>query len=105
MPDLRRREREWGFSFRRMNAIVLRHYYLLRSSWARVLELAYWPVINMTLWGFMTVFLVGQSSLFAQASGLLLAAILLWDVLFRSQLGSASPSSRKCGRAISATSS
>lgn len=80
-------EREWSFSFRRMNAIVLRHYYLLRSSWARVLELAYWPVINMTLWGFMTVFLVGQSSLFAQATGLLLAAILLWDVLFRSQLG------------------
>jgi len=80
-------EREWGFSFRRMNAIVLRHFYLLRSSWARVLELAYWPVINMTLWGFMTVFLVGQSSLFAQAAGLLLAAILLWDVLFRSQLG------------------
>jgi ABC-2 type transport system permease protein len=52
-----------------------------------VLELAYWPIINMTLWGFMTVFLVGQSSLFAQATGLLLAAILLWDVLFRSQLG------------------
>jgi ABC-2 type transport system permease protein len=80
-------EREWGFSFRRMGAIVLRHYYLMRSSWARVLELAYWPVINMVLWGFMTVFLVGQSSLFAQATGLLIAAILLWDVLFRSQLG------------------
>lgn len=94
MPDLvaerlidLRHEREWGFSFRRMNAIVLRHFYLLRSSWARVLELAYWPVINMVLWGFMTVYLVGQSSLFAQATGLLIAAILLWDVLFRSQLG------------------
>ena len=80
-------EREWGFSPRRVGAIVLRHYYLMRSSWARVLELAYWPVINMVLWGFMTVYLVGQSSLFAQATGLLLAAILLWDVLFRSQLG------------------
>jgi len=92
MPDaisqsLIAHEREWGFSFRRMGAIVLRHFYLLRSSWARVLELAYWPIINMVLWGFMTTFLVGQSSLFAQAGGLLLAAILLWDVLFRSQLG------------------
>ena len=82
-----RQEAEWGFSFRRVGAIVLRHYYLLRSSWARVLELAYWPIINMTLWGFMTVYLVGQSALFAQAAGLLIAAILLWDVLFRSQLG------------------
>lgn len=78
---------DWGFSWRRVSAIVLRHYYLMRSSWARVLELAYWPIINMTLWGFMTVYLVGQSSLFAQAGGLLLAAILLWDVLFRTQLG------------------
>lgn len=86
-PSVPMRGAERSFSFGRVGAIVLRHYYLMRSSWARVLELAYWPVINMTLWGFMTMYLVGQSSLFAQAGGLLLAAILLWDVLFRSQLG------------------
>ncbi len=80
-------EREWGFSFRRMGAIVLRHFYLLRSSWVRVLELAYWPVLNMTLWGFITLFLAQQTSLIGQATGLLLAAVLLWDVLLRSQLG------------------
>jgi ABC-2 type transport system permease protein len=78
---------EGWFSFGRVGAIVLRHLYLMRSSWARTLELAYWPVINMLLWGFMTIYLVGHSSLFAQATGLLMAAILLWDVLFRSQLG------------------
>lgn len=92
MPDTLARtafahEREWGFSFRRMGAIVLRHYYLLRSSWVRVLELAYWPVLNMTLWGFITLFLAQQTSLIGQATGLLLAAVLLWDVLLRSQLG------------------
>jgi ABC-2 type transport system permease protein len=73
--------------FRRVMAVVLRHVFLLRSSWPRILELSYWPIMQMLLWGFMTVYLAGQSSLIAQASGLLIAAVLLWDVLFRSQLG------------------
>jgi ABC-2 type transport system permease protein len=76
-----------GFSPRRVYAILLRHFYLLRSSWTRVLELAYWPVLNIVLWGFMTVYLADHSPLVAAAGGIFLAAILLWDVLFRSQLG------------------
>jgi len=35
----------------------------------------------------MTVFLVSHSTWVAQASGVLLSGVLLWDVLFRSQLG------------------
>ncbi len=75
------------FSPRRVLALVLRHLYLLRGSWPRVLELMYWPTVQMVLWGFITVFLAGHSSYVAQAPGLLLSAVLLWDVLFRSQLG------------------
>jgi ABC-2 type transport system permease protein len=41
----------------------------------------------MILWGFITVFLVNHSSWVAQASGVLLSGVLLWDVLFRGQLG------------------
>ena len=70
-----------------MAALVQRHAYLLRSSWPRVLELMYWPTVQMILWGFITVFLVEHSSWVAQASGVLISAVLLWDVLFRSQLG------------------
>ena len=72
---------------RRISALVLRHIYLLRSSWPRVLELMYWPTVQMILWGFITLFLVNHSSWVAQASGVLISAVLLWDVLFRSQLG------------------
>lgn len=72
---------------RRIAALVLRHLYLLRGSWPRVLELMYWPTVQMILWGFITVFLVRHSSWVAQASGVLISAVLLWDVLFRGQLG------------------
>ncbi|MFQ5757512.1 MAG: ABC transporter permease [Acidiferrobacterales bacterium] len=79
----------WSFSgsLRRILALVLRNLYLLRRSWPRVLELMYWPTVQMILWGFITLFLVGNSSWVAQASGVLISAVLLWDVLFRGQLG------------------
>jgi ABC-2 type transport system permease protein len=71
----------------RIGAIVLRHVYLMRTSWPRVFELMYWPTIQMVLWGFITRFFLEHSSYVAQAAGVLIAAVLLWDVLFRGQLG------------------
>jgi ABC-2 type transport system permease protein len=75
------------FSWRRVGALLLRHLYILRSSWPRLLELAYWPTVQMILWGFVTLFFLQNSSWVAQASGVLISAVLLWDVLFRSNLG------------------
>lgn len=76
-----------GASARRIAAMVLRHLYLLRSSWPRIFELMYWPTIQMILWGFITLFLATTSSYIAEAAGVLISAVLLWDVLFRGQLG------------------
>ena len=74
-------------SMDRITAMVLRYTYLLRGSWPRLLELAYWPTMQMIIWGFITQFFMGHSSWVAEAVGVLLAAVLLWDVVFRSQLG------------------
>jgi ABC-2 type transport system permease protein len=76
-----------GFSPGRVSAMLLRYLYLLRSSWPRALELVYWPAISMVLWGFTSKFLMTNSSYVARAGGVLLAAVMLWDVLFRGQLG------------------
>ena len=67
--------------------MLLRHLYVLRRSWPRILELAYWPTVQMVLWGFVTLFFVQHSSWVAQAAGVLVSAVLLWDILFRSNLG------------------
>jgi len=75
------------FSPGRVGAMLLRYLYLLRSSWPRTLELLYWPAIQMILWGFTSQFLMTNSSYVARAGGVLLAAVMLWDLLFRSQLG------------------
>lgn len=66
--------------------MVLRHVYLWRRSWVRVLETAYWPTMNMVLWGFIAKYFAGNSSVVAQVPGLLVTGLLLWEVLFRGQL-------------------
>ncbi|MEH6629212.1 MAG: ABC transporter permease [Halopseudomonas aestusnigri] len=74
-------------SLMRIHAVLLRHLYLMKASWPRVLEMMYWPSIQMVLWGFITQFLMTNSSYIAQATGVLISAVLLWDILFRGQLG------------------
>lgn len=84
-PD--RRPAAAPFSPRRVSALVLRYTYLLMGSWARVLELAYWPSLQIVLWGFISKHFAGQTSWVENTAGALLAAVLLWDILFRGQLG------------------
>jgi ABC-2 type transport system permease protein len=43
--------------------------------------------VQLILWGFITEFLLTNSSWLAQASGVLMAAVMLWDVMFRGHLG------------------
>jgi ABC-2 type transport system permease protein len=74
-------------SARRAQAMALRYAFILRASWPRILELAYWPLMQMVLWGFISEFLLTNSTWVARAAGVLIAAVLLWDVLFRGQLG------------------
>jgi ABC-2 type transport system permease protein len=78
-------------AWQRIGGMILRHVYVLRGSWPRVLELIYWPTMQMVLWGFITVFFREHSSWVAQAAGVLISAALLWDVLFRANLGIALP--------------
>jgi ABC-2 type transport system permease protein len=73
-------QRIWG--------LMYRHLALFRHSWPRLLELAYWPVLQMCIWGFTASFLASRSgSPAALAGGALLGGVLLWEVSLRSQMG------------------
>lgn len=71
----------------RIAAMVLRYFYLLRSSWPRVFELMYWPLVQMVMWGFLQTWLMQHRGVAATAGSTLIGAILLWDVLIRGQQG------------------
>jgi ABC-2 type transport system permease protein len=76
-----------GVALHRVNAMVLRYWYLLLSSWPRLLELIYWPVLQIITWGFLQSYISQNDSFFARAGGTLIGAVILWDILFRGQLG------------------
>ncbi len=75
------------FSINRVAAMVRRYWYLLRSSWPRILDLIYWPAVQMLMWGFLQLYISQNAGYFAQAGGVFIGAVLLWDILFRGQLG------------------
>jgi ABC-2 type transport system permease protein len=75
------------FSLNRVAAMVRRYWYLLRSSWPRILDLIYWPTVQMLMWGFLQLYVSQNAGFFARAGGVFIGSVLLWDILFRGQLG------------------
>src|SRR5437868_10451859 len=76
-----------GIALHRIGAMILRYWYLLLSSWPRLLELLYWPLLQVITWGFLQTYIAQNAGFFARAGGTLIGAVILWDILFRGQLG------------------
>lgn len=74
-------------NIQRTGAIVLRQFYLLRGSPARVLPLFAWVAIDMVLWGFITKYLNSVSGSGFNFVPTLLGAVLLWDFFIRVMQG------------------
>jgi len=75
-------------STRRVWGLVYRHLTLYRRSWPRLVEIAYWPTLQLLIWGFTaTFFSHAHGSPAAMAGGALIAGVLLWEITLRGQLG------------------
>src|SRR5436190_23010777 len=70
-------------NFGRTSAIVIRHFYLVIGSPARILPLFAWVAIDMVLWGFITKYLNAVSSAKFDFVPVFLGAVLLWDFFTR----------------------
>ena len=86
-PPYLRAQTTMAASAARIWGMVLRYWYVIRSSWPRTAELVYWPLVQMLMWGFLQSYLARTTSLAGKAAGLFIGAVLLWDILVRSQLG------------------
>ena len=71
----------------RIYGLFLRHFYLITRSFPRILDLIYWPSIQITLWGFISNFFATYSSYYSGAVGVLLSCAILYDFLFRTSIG------------------
>jgi len=73
--------------FHRIWALFLRHIYLYPRSFSRLMELFYWPFLDLVVWGFISLYLNQFGRDLPNFVAFLLGALILWDILFRSQQG------------------
>ena len=70
----------------KMYGLFLRHFFLIRSSLPRILDLIYWPSIQIILWGFISKFFSIYSDYYNNTLGIILTCAILYDILFRSSI-------------------
>lgn len=71
----------------RVTALMIRHLYLYRRSLPRIMEIFYWPFLDLVIWGFITLYLSRYQSQIPGFVTFFLGALILWDMLFRAQQG------------------
>src|SRR5438034_7912366 len=77
-----------GLSFLRVRAIARRHYYVLLRSPHRLFDVTIWPLVDVLLFGSLGVFIAqGHTTPGRAAAAYLLSGILLWHVVYQSQIG------------------
>ena len=65
----------------RINGLVLRYLYLYRRSLARAVEIFFWPIMDLLVWGFVSTYINQENNV----ALFLLGSVIFWDVLYRSQ--------------------
>ena len=78
LPEVR--PNAWG----RISAVMLRQMYLYKRTLHRWLESVYWPVLDITLWGFLSKY-IQDATPQSRIGFALLGALISWDILFRAQ--------------------
>ena len=71
---------------KRILSLMLRHLYLIKASVPRIIDLIYWPTVQIVLWGFVSKFFTMHSTYFNNTVGIILSAAILYDFLFRSSI-------------------
>ena len=73
-------------SFNKIFALALRHMYLISNSLPRIIDLVYWPTVQIFLWGFISKFFTLNSDYYSNTVGIILTAAILYDFLFRASI-------------------
>lgn len=69
----------------RITGMIMRNLFLLPKSFARWMDMFYWPLIDLLVWGYTTVYLNAHSAGGMNFIVLFIGALISWDVLFRAQ--------------------
>ncbi len=69
----------------RIRALMLRYYFLYSKSTFRVLDIFFWPFMDLLVWGFVSMYLLKMGGGVPAFITFLIGAIIFWDILYRAQ--------------------
>lgn len=74
-----------NIKFYRIIVVIKRHIWQMQKDVGRMFDMVYWPMVDIVLWGFTSMWLEKTGT---QSSGsfILLAALVMWSVIWRSQV-------------------
>lgn len=72
-------------SWQRIHGLLLRYLYLYPRSVPRILDMFFWPIIELMLWGFLTMYLRQVNTTVPNVATALLGALIFWNFINRSQ--------------------
>lgn len=71
----------WG----RVSAVIVRHLYNFRHSYDRATDVFYWPLMDILLWGFASVYIASRPGAIPFIILILLSGLILNMVMWRAQ--------------------
>ncbi|MCC6976763.1 MAG: ABC transporter permease, partial [Candidatus Melainabacteria bacterium] len=72
-------------SLARLRGLLLRYYYCYSRSSFRILDIVFWPVMDLLIWGFLTMYMMKVNNNVPGVFTFFIGAVIMWNVLYRAQ--------------------
>lgn len=72
-------------NLRVVKGLIVKYIFICSRNSFRVLDVAFWPLMDLLVWGFLTVYMLKLNSSVPSLITFLIAAVILWNVLYRAQ--------------------
>jgi ABC-2 type transport system permease protein len=72
-------------NFSRITGVVMRHAFEARRNFDRITDMLYWPILDIVVWGFFTLYIRADGGRAAGIASFVLAAVILWGMFYAFQ--------------------
>lgn len=67
----------------RVKALIGHYLYSIKRNPSRLIDLFFWPVFDLMLWGFLTIYLTQQRGDLSFFTAMILGALIFWSIFYR----------------------
>lgn len=72
-------------NLRVVKALVIKYGFICSRNTFRALDVFFWPLMDLLVWGFVTMYMLKVSNAVPSLVTFLIGAVILWNVMFRAQ--------------------